>query len=48
MEKWEEINRTYSEKWPVITEKKVPPSDAKDWEDVENKFKKNFSKKSGE
>ena len=25
MEKWAEINRIYSEKWPVITEKKDPP-----------------------
>ena len=25
MEKWAEINRKYSEIWPVITEKKEPP-----------------------
>jgi len=29
MEKWAEINRKYSEIWPVITEKKEPPHDAK-------------------
>ena len=32
MEKWAEINRKYSEIWPVITEMKESPSDAKDWE----------------
>jgi ferredoxin len=48
MEKWAEINRIYAEKWPVITIKKDPPSDAKDWESVDNKFIKYFSKKPGE
>jgi ferredoxin len=47
MEKWAEINRTYSEMWPVITEKKEPPSDTKEWENVENKFEQYFSKKPG-
>ena len=47
MEKWVEINRNYSEKWPVIIEKKEPPLDAKDWENVKNKFEKNFSIKPG-
>jgi len=47
MEKWAEINRTYSEIWPVIAEKKEAPSDSKEWENVENKFEQNFSKKPG-
>jgi len=47
MEKWLEINRVYSEKWPLIKEKKDPPKDSKDWEKVENKFEKFFSKKPG-
>ena len=47
MEKWAEINRKYSEVWPVITEKKEPPIDAKKWEGVENKFKDHFSEKAG-
>jgi ferredoxin len=47
MEKWAEINRTYSEIWPVITEIKEPPSDTKEWENVENKFEQYFSKKPG-
>ena len=32
-----EINRRLSEKWPIITEIKDPPSDAKDWEGKPNK-----------
>ena len=47
MEKWAELNRKYSEIWPVITEKKEPPSDAKDWENVDNKFINHFSDKPG-
>ena len=47
MEKWAEINRIYSEKWPVITEKKPPPDDAKIWDNVSNKFEKYFNKNSG-
>ena len=47
MEKWAEINRTYSEIWPVITEMKEPPSDTKEWENVENKFEQYFIKKPG-
>ena len=47
MEKWVEINRIYSEKWPMINQKKEPPSDSKDWENIENKFEKYFSKKPG-
>ena len=47
MEKWAEINRKYSEIWPVITEKKDPPHDAKKWENIENKFQNHFSEKPG-
>ena len=47
MEKWAEINRKYSETWPVITEKKDPPTDSKDWENVKNKFNDYFSDKPG-
>ena len=32
-----EINRRLSEKWPIITEIKEPPSDAKEWEGKPNK-----------
>ena len=47
MEKWVEINRIYSEKWPVITEKKDAPPDAEKWKNVKNKFEKFFSEKPG-
>ena len=46
-EKWVTFNRKYSEIWPVITEKKEPPSDAKDWENVHDKFENHFSEKPG-
>ena len=47
MEKWAEINRKYSEIWPVITEKKDPPDDAKKWENIKDKFQNHFSEKPG-
>ncbi len=46
--KWLDINEKYSQIWPNISEKKDPPSDAKDWENVENKFEKYFSEKGAE
>lgn len=46
-EKWLEFNRKYSEKWPVITEKKDPLPDADKYKDQKNKaeqyFKEDFS-----
>jgi ferredoxin len=47
MEKWAEVNRKYSEIWPVITEKKDPPHDAKEWENIKNKFENHFNEKAG-
>ena len=47
MEKWVEMNRKYSEIWPVITEKKVAPTNAKDWDNVKNKYENHFSDKPG-
>ena len=47
IEKWAEINRKYSEIWPNISEKKEPPSDAEEWQNVSDKFKKHFSEKPG-
>ena len=41
-EKWLVLNRDMSEKWPNITEKKDPPSDADDFVDVEDKYNKFF------
>ena len=45
--RWEEINRDHSLIWPNITLKKDPPPDAKEWEDIPNKFENYFSEKPG-
>lgn len=44
---WEEINRKYSNLWPVITKKKDPLPDADKWNSVPNKFENYFSKEQG-
>ena len=47
--KWEEINRTYSAIWPVITKARPEdvPADAADWNGVPNKYEEYFSEKPG-
>ncbi|MCY4190831.1 MAG: ferredoxin family protein [Rhodospirillaceae bacterium] len=45
VEKWVEVNRTYSEQWPNINRKGEEPSDADRWKDVANKFEEHFSEK---
>ena len=47
LEQWLEINTKFATLWPVITVKGTPPADAKDFEDVPNKFEKYFSEKPG-
>ena len=47
MEKWVEMNRKYSEKWPVITTKKEPPKDWEQWNGVPDKYKDHFIEKPG-
>ena len=47
IEKWAEINRKFSEIWPNISEKKDPPNDAEEWNNVPDKFEKYFSDKPG-
>ena len=37
LDKWLEINREYSEKWPNITRKGTSPPDADDWREVKDK-----------
>ena len=44
-DKWVDFNQTWADKWPVITEKGTPPSDAKEHEDEEDKLKKYFQDK---
>ena len=39
LEKWLEVNREYSEKWPNITSKKEAPADAGEWDGKPNKEK---------
>jgi ferredoxin len=38
MEKWVELNRDYSQKWPNITRKKEPPADADEWKGKPDKL----------
>ena len=47
-EKWLELNRDYSEKWPNITRKKDAPADADSWQGVPDKFEKHFSQAPGD
>jgi ferredoxin len=48
LEKWLEVNRTFSEKWPNIASKKEAPADADKYRDESGKFEKYFSDKPGE
>ncbi len=47
-EKFLEMNREFSEKWPNLTRKKPAPPDADDFKDVSNKYPAMFSDKPGE
>ena len=38
LEKWVELNRDYAQKWPNITRKKAPPSDADEWKGKADKL----------
>lgn len=46
-EKWLELNREYSEKWPNITVKGDAPADADEFAKAENKFDQYFSEAPG-
>ena len=41
---WVEINRKYSQKWPVITQKKDPLPDAEKYDGEENKFETYYNR----
>ena len=45
--KWSKLNEEFSEQWPNIVKKGVPPSDGDKFKDEEDKFSKYFSKKPG-
>ena len=47
-EKWVELNREYSEKWPVITTQKDPLPEAEEFKDKKNKLEEHFSERPGE
>ena len=47
-DKWLELNRDYSEKWPNLTETRPPLPEAEEMKDVEGKFEKYFSEEPGE
>ncbi len=46
-ELWVEFNQKYSNEWPRITFKGMPPADADDWKEVPDKLKNHFSPKPG-
>ena len=48
MEKWLEINKDFSKKWPQITHRKAPPDDADKWLNVKNKFTEFYAEKLNE
>ncbi len=43
-----ELNRTYSEEWPVITRKKAALPEAEEFKNVKNKYPEHFSANPGE
>ncbi|MFM9977186.1 MAG: DUF3470 domain-containing protein, partial [Sphingomonadaceae bacterium] len=48
LEKWLELNTTFSAQWPNITTKKDSPPDADDYKGAEGKFEAHFSAEPGE
>lgn len=46
-ERWVELNAQLSQDWPRITEKKDPPPDAAQWDNVSNKFQYLMQKPNG-
>ena len=47
LDQWLELNKTYSEEWPNITQKGDAPADADDFKGAEGKFDKYFSAEPG-
>lgn len=45
--KWLELNKEYSQKWPRITQPKIPAADAEEFNGKEGKFEAYFSSKPG-
>ncbi|HEX4080002.1 MAG TPA: ferredoxin FdxA [Rhizomicrobium sp.] len=47
IERWLALNAEYARKWPNITQKGTPPPDAKEFDQVRDKFETWFSEKPG-
>ena len=47
-ENWLRLNAEYASKWPNITVKRAPPSDAQSFEGVADKYNSYFSAEPGE
>ena len=48
LEKWLELNTTFSAQWPNITRSREAPADADEYKGVEGKFDKFFSAEPGQ
>lgn len=48
LEKWLALNAELAPIWPNITRRKEPSADAKDYDRMDSKFEKFFSRKPGE
>ncbi|MEM1420698.1 MAG: ferredoxin FdxA [Pseudomonadota bacterium] len=47
LEKWLDVNRKYSESWPVITTKRDPLPEAEEYDGTPGKFEQFFSEEPG-
>ena len=47
LERWLTLNAEYAKKWPNITQQGTPPPDAKEFDQVGQKYENYFSEKSG-
>jgi ferredoxin len=48
LEKWLELNATFSAQWPNITRKREAPADADEWKGVADKYDGHFSPEPGQ
>jgi ferredoxin len=48
LEKWLELNATFSAQWPNITRKREAPADADEWKGVADKYDNHFSPEPGQ
>jgi ferredoxin len=48
LEKWLELNTTFSAQWPNITRKREAPADADEWKGVPDKYDNHFSPEPGQ